>query len=155
MRNPGKCLFAATVVAVLFATCGAAETVDLSGIYWAAEYHPKIQIVGGGDLPFTFFRAQLHLRDGAAQILVTLARFHEQRIAPAFRRGDLRTDVRLDLDFVRGLVKTRRTVDTIAIEHGHRRHLALGAQSSQFFRIRRALKKAERRSRMKFGVLQS
>jgi hypothetical protein len=31
----------------------AADTPDLSGIWWATEYFPKIQIVGGGDLPFT------------------------------------------------------------------------------------------------------
>jgi len=28
-------------------------TPDLSGIYWASEYHAKIQLVGGGELPFT------------------------------------------------------------------------------------------------------
>jgi hypothetical protein len=26
---------------------------DISGTYWATEYHPKIQLVGGGDLPLT------------------------------------------------------------------------------------------------------
>ena len=31
---------------------GAAATPDLSGIYWATQYNAKIQIVGGGDLPF-------------------------------------------------------------------------------------------------------
>ncbi len=30
-----------------------AETPDISGTYWATEYHAKIQIVGGGELPFT------------------------------------------------------------------------------------------------------
>jgi hypothetical protein len=29
----------------------AAEAPDLSGIYWATRYSPKIQIVGGGELP--------------------------------------------------------------------------------------------------------
>jgi hypothetical protein len=29
------------------------QTPDISGIYWATEYHPKIQLVGGGDLPLT------------------------------------------------------------------------------------------------------
>jgi hypothetical protein len=29
------------------------ETPDISGTYWATEYHPKIQIVGGADLPLT------------------------------------------------------------------------------------------------------
>jgi hypothetical protein len=29
------------------------QTPDISGTYWATEYHPKIQIVGGDDLPLT------------------------------------------------------------------------------------------------------
>jgi hypothetical protein len=29
------------------------QTPDLSGVYWATEYHAKVQPVGGGDLPFT------------------------------------------------------------------------------------------------------
>ena len=31
----------------------AADTPDLSGIWWATEYFSKIQVVGGGDLPLT------------------------------------------------------------------------------------------------------
>jgi len=27
-----------------------AQTPDISGTYWATEYHAKIQLVGGGDL---------------------------------------------------------------------------------------------------------
>ena len=30
-----------------------AQTPDISGTYWATEYHAKIQHVGGGDLPLT------------------------------------------------------------------------------------------------------
>ncbi len=30
-----------------------AQAPDISGTYWAAEYHAKIQVVGGGDLPLT------------------------------------------------------------------------------------------------------
>jgi len=30
-----------------------AQTPDISGTYWATEYHAKIQPVGGGDLPLT------------------------------------------------------------------------------------------------------
>jgi hypothetical protein len=29
------------------------QTPDISGTYWTTEYHPKIQLVGGGDLPLT------------------------------------------------------------------------------------------------------
>ena len=30
---------------------GAGTVPDLSGVYWATEYHPKLVLVGGGDLP--------------------------------------------------------------------------------------------------------
>ena len=47
------------------------ETPDISGTYWASEYHPKIQIVGGGDLPLTaagktaYEKNMAGLKDGA------------------------------------------------------------------------------------------
>ena len=51
-------VFSGPIKAVLLAAavlCGSAygAAPDLSGIYWATEYHPKIQLVGGGDLPLT------------------------------------------------------------------------------------------------------
>ncbi len=45
--------FAACGAVLLFAIEGAAQTPDLSGIYWASEYHAKIQPVGAGELPLT------------------------------------------------------------------------------------------------------
>ncbi len=33
--------------------CGAAAAPDVSGTYWATEYHATIQVVGGGELPLT------------------------------------------------------------------------------------------------------
>jgi hypothetical protein len=30
-----------------------AQAPDISGTYWASEYHPKIALIGGGDLPLT------------------------------------------------------------------------------------------------------
>lgn len=43
-----------TVFNVLSLSCSAyAQTPDISGTYWATEYHAKIQLVGGGELPFT------------------------------------------------------------------------------------------------------
>jgi hypothetical protein len=35
------------------ASSAQAQTADISGTYWATEYHDKIQLVGGGDLPLT------------------------------------------------------------------------------------------------------
>jgi hypothetical protein len=44
-----------TALLALSALSGSAQaqTPDISGTYWASEYHAKIQIVGGGDLPLT------------------------------------------------------------------------------------------------------
>jgi hypothetical protein len=39
--------------AALLAGPAFAQAPDISGTYWATEYHPKIQIVGGGELPLT------------------------------------------------------------------------------------------------------
>ena len=46
---------ASALAALLAATAGSAygQAPDISGTYWATEYHPKIQLVGGGDLPLT------------------------------------------------------------------------------------------------------
>ena len=52
MRNPLLGIFAACLAALVFAIEGAAQTPDLSGIYWATEYHAKIQPLGG-ELPLT------------------------------------------------------------------------------------------------------
>jgi hypothetical protein len=35
------------------AATGAAASPDISGVWWATTYSPKVQIVGGGDLPYT------------------------------------------------------------------------------------------------------
>lgn len=53
MRPPLVGVFTACVLAGMFSVYGAAETPDLSGIYWATQYNAKIQIAGGGDLPLT------------------------------------------------------------------------------------------------------
>jgi len=39
--------------AALLAGPAFAQAPDISGTYWATEYRPKIQIVGGGELPLT------------------------------------------------------------------------------------------------------
>jgi hypothetical protein len=53
------CIRAGSVVAALFAATAlsasafAAEAPNISGTYWATTYSPKIEVVGGGELPFT------------------------------------------------------------------------------------------------------
>ncbi len=44
---------AAFVTAALPSAPAGAADPDLSGIYWAARYNAKIELVGGGDLPLT------------------------------------------------------------------------------------------------------
>ena len=34
---------------------GAGAAPDISGTYWATEYHPKLVLVGGGNLPTSRF----------------------------------------------------------------------------------------------------
>src|SRR5258707_14854665 len=48
----GSALTALLAVSALSGSAQA-QTPDISGAYWAAEYHAKIQLVGGGDLPLT------------------------------------------------------------------------------------------------------
>ena len=44
---------AAAALLAVVSVPAAAEPPDLSGIYWATEYHAKIAVVGGGELPLT------------------------------------------------------------------------------------------------------
>src|SRR5947209_1384158 len=53
MRNPRVHVFGACVFVAALAMRAPAQAPDLSGIYWASEYHAKIQLVGGGELPLT------------------------------------------------------------------------------------------------------
>src|SRR5262245_45736680 len=48
----GSALTALLAVSALSGSAQA-QTPDVSGTYWATEYHAKIQLVGGGDLPLT------------------------------------------------------------------------------------------------------
>jgi hypothetical protein len=49
----GSALAALLTAAALSGSAYAADAPDISGTYWAAEYHAKIQLVGGGELPLT------------------------------------------------------------------------------------------------------
>jgi hypothetical protein len=56
------------------AGCGAADAPrNISGVYWATEFHPKIQVVGGGELPLTeagraaYARNMAGLKDGSIE----------------------------------------------------------------------------------------
>ena len=58
----------------------------------------------------------------------------------------------LTFSFLRGKIKTRRAINPIAIEQGHRRHLVLGADFGQFLGNRSSFKKAECGAGVKFDV---
>jgi hypothetical protein len=49
----GSALAALLAATAMSGAAFAADPPDISGIWWATEYHPKIEIVGGGDLPLT------------------------------------------------------------------------------------------------------
>ena len=104
------------------------------------------------NISFTFSRAQFHPRNQPAQILITLARRHQQRIPPAFRRRHFRANVRLNRNLLRSQIKTRRAIHSVAIEHSHRAHFFFLARASQLLRQRRAFEKTECRPRMKLRV---
>ncbi len=44
---------------------GAGAAPDISGTYWATEYHAKLQIVGGGDLPLTAMGKEAYAKNQA------------------------------------------------------------------------------------------
>src|ERR1700722_15934057 len=49
-------------------------------------------------------------------------------------------------------MKTRRTIDAVAIEQRHRRHIQIGAGCDQIFRQRSAFKKTESGTAVKFDI---
>jgi hypothetical protein len=77
MSELRECLRAGSALAALFAiamaseSATAAEVPDISGTYWATEYHAKIQVQGGGELPLTeagkaaFEKNMAGLKDGS------------------------------------------------------------------------------------------
>jgi hypothetical protein len=53
LRRAAETSLGLALGAALLASPAFAQAPDISGTYWASEYHPKIQIVGGGELPLT------------------------------------------------------------------------------------------------------
>ena len=51
MQNLCLTIFGSCFLATVFAGYADAQAPDLSGIYWATNYSPKIELVGGGELP--------------------------------------------------------------------------------------------------------
>jgi hypothetical protein len=53
MERLRVCALVAFLPALIGAAAGAAGVPDISGTYWATQYHAKIEPIGGGELPFT------------------------------------------------------------------------------------------------------
>ena len=53
IRRRSRAALAALPALIFSGSIYAGEAPDLSGIYWASEYHAKIQLVGSGELPLT------------------------------------------------------------------------------------------------------
>ena len=126
----------------------------------------------GGPGEFFFF-AHFVAGDQAAKIAVAGLIFDQQRQADKTRRkligkpwratcliakiddGDFRTDMAADLATRSRGMKTRPTVDAIAVEQGDGGHAEVSGGFSDFFGKRGALKEAESGSGMEFDVHQS
>ena len=104
---------------------------------------------------FSFFRAQLHGCDQAAEVLVAGAVFYQQRVAAAGCRGDFRSDVRAHSGFLRGHVEARCAADVVGIHQGHGRDFQAGAFLDEIFRGGGTFQEAEGRAAVEFGVHQS
>src|SRR5271168_2766316 len=74
------------------------------------------------DGAFAFWRAKLHTRDQLAKIAVSLRGSNQQRIAPSTHATYFRTDVRLNICFFCGQMKTRRAIKPVTIEQRHGWH---------------------------------
>ena len=70
----GGWLALSLVAGIVVAACGATDDPrDISGVYWATEFHPRIQLVGGGELPLTeagrvaYARNMAGIKDGSIE----------------------------------------------------------------------------------------
>src|SRR5271166_6567598 len=91
-----------------------AEAID--GVFICAVEHAdeaagKLQELLRRGRAFTLGGTQLHARNQAAQVLITLAAFGQQRIAMAVGAGDLGADVGLNAELLGGLVKARSSAE--------------------------------------------
>src|SRR5215217_286309 len=85
------------------------------------------------------WHTQFHERDETAEVLVTSAVAHEDRdraetLIVGLLNAYLGADVRLDAVLLPAEVKSRRAVNSVAIEEGHRRHIHREAGRDQLFR---------------------
>ena len=80
-----------------------------------------------------FSRSQFHWVISRQRFWYPGARFHQQRISPAFRRSNFRANMSAHGAFLRSKMKTRRSIYAIAVQQSHRPAFAAGAHAHQFF----------------------
>jgi hypothetical protein len=100
---------------------------------------------------FFLLGAQLHLGNKPAQILITRARRNQQR-QPESPATNLRPNMRLQLRLLGRHMKSRRAIDSIAIQQCHRRHIQVSASRHQSLWQRSPFQKAKSRPGVKFDV---
>jgi hypothetical protein len=74
----GSALAALLALSRISGAAYGADVPDISGTYWAAEYHAKIRVVGGGELPFT--------ADGRAAYEINMAGLKDGSMTDAARK---------------------------------------------------------------------
>ena len=80
LARPGLALaFSAVALAVSAPACAADKAPDIFGTFWATRYDAKIQIVGGGELPFT-------LEGGKAAYAANISGLKDGSITDAARK---------------------------------------------------------------------
>jgi hypothetical protein len=137
-------LFFALVVALEFGVeMRAAEDIEqaLAGMAGDAEESAgEFGDLFEGGRAFAFFGAQLHAGDEAAEILIALAGFGEQRVGMAVGAGDFGADMGAQSGLFHRHVEARRAVDAVAVDDGHGGHV-------EFARRRRRVPRGQRRLR--------
>ena len=129
-------LFFALVVALEFGVeAMGAEDIEQALVGMAGDAEEAAGELGDlfeGGGAFAFFGAELHAGDQAAEILVALAGFGQQRVGMAVGAGDLGADVGAESGFFHSHVKARRAVDAVAVDDGHGGHAEPRAGAGEF-----------------------
>src|SRR5258708_1688643 len=102
-----------------------------------------------------FFRTEFHPCDQTAEIVISVRRRDEQRVAPSANTTYFCADVSLNARLSCGQIKSGRAIESVAVEQSHRGHAICGACMNQALGHGRSLQKTESRAGVKFDVHQS
>ena len=88
-------------------------------------------------------RTQLHPCNEAAEVLVALPGFGEQRVDRAVGGSDLGADVRAQTELFGGHVEARRAIEPVAVDERHGGHVQGGRAGGQFLGLGGPAEEAE------------